>query len=376
MLGVLRFLGAEDFAARAAGLPPWALGVACQRWSVRRETAKASRVAPGRACRKSAGFPVVVGHLWGSSAKDAPKRLPGKSPGCGSRCVALAWLSSWLTGVPKVSELMHNFSGGSSSYGIYLGQTHITLRAHPGDTTGTLRIEKWQLPTKRRFRTHKSKKPAKPSAVLVSEEFCGAAGRIRTGDLLITNQLLYRLSYSSARRIIDELPVSEWLSPPYDVEHGGKKDGRWRDTEERSGNGWWRVCCCRRAPSLSRHRRKLAFRCRHWRNGERRCRPCPPEPKSEDEAKSLWRSHIAGKEKVVDRHVAETPSTGSSPSRRKSGRWRKRSSGSPTSFAPSSAMPRTSATWAGGSQPGRPTRTACGRIGAPLQPSYRRLRSW
>ena len=33
-------------------------------------------------------------------------------------------------------------------------------------------------------------------------EFNGAGGRIRTADLLITNQLLYQLSYASAARIL------------------------------------------------------------------------------------------------------------------------------------------------------------------------------
>ena len=35
---------------------------------------------------------------------------------------------------------------------------------------------------------------------LESGAFCGATGRIWTGDLLITNQLLYRLSHSSTQR--------------------------------------------------------------------------------------------------------------------------------------------------------------------------------
>jgi hypothetical protein len=41
-----------------------------------------------------------------SCPKDAPKPLSGKIPGCGIQCAALAWHSSWFTGVPKVSELM------------------------------------------------------------------------------------------------------------------------------------------------------------------------------------------------------------------------------------------------------------------------------
>ena len=32
---------------------------------------------------------------------------------------------------------------------------------------------------------------------LISGRFSGASGQTRTGDLLITNQLLYRLSYTS-----------------------------------------------------------------------------------------------------------------------------------------------------------------------------------
>ena len=36
--------------------------------------------------------------------------------------------------------------------------------------------------------------------VLVSIEFIGAGKRARTADLLITNQLLYQLSYAGLRR--------------------------------------------------------------------------------------------------------------------------------------------------------------------------------
>ena len=39
-------------------------------------------------------------------------------------------------------------------------------------------------------------------------DITGAAGRNRTGDLLITNQLLYQLSYSSAGRELYGLPHS------------------------------------------------------------------------------------------------------------------------------------------------------------------------
>jgi hypothetical protein len=42
----------------------------------------------------------------------------------------------------------------------------------------------------------KKQKPARKQSLQVSEAQLGAAGRNRTGDLRITNALLYQLSYS------------------------------------------------------------------------------------------------------------------------------------------------------------------------------------
>ena len=41
--------------------------------------------------------------------------------------------------------------------------------------------------------------PTKKDICFADVLFCGATGRTRTGDLLITNQLLYQLSHSSIR---------------------------------------------------------------------------------------------------------------------------------------------------------------------------------
>ena len=60
----------------------------------------------------------------------------------------------------------------------------------------------------------------------------GAGRRTRTPDLLITNQLLYQLSYTSvshrARPIIALRPafVKHFFAPIRDLFYGGEKDGR------------------------------------------------------------------------------------------------------------------------------------------------------
>ena len=51
---------------------------------------------------------------------------------------------------------------------------------------------------------HKRQKEEKPENAVFSGLFNGADGRIRTGDLILTKDALYLLSYISASRLIAE----------------------------------------------------------------------------------------------------------------------------------------------------------------------------